>query len=72
MKRLMLIFAALAILLAASLLWLGSAPMDDAGTFDAPTAAAPDMAAPSGDGDGAQAEGPDNSFIVCPGHPRCP
>jgi hypothetical protein len=74
MKRLVLILAVLAILLGGALLWLASAPMGGAGTTSAPTSAgaAPDGAAPSGTVDNAEADGADNSFIVCPGHPRCP
>ncbi len=33
----------------------------------APTVAAPPMAAPEPEG-----SGPHNSFIICPGNPRCP
>ena len=72
MKRLVLILALLAVLLGGALLWLASAPVDQAAMGSAPmTDAAPDTAAPAGAG-GEPADGPDNSFIVCPGNPRCP
>jgi tetrahydromethanopterin S-methyltransferase subunit D len=74
MKRAVLIMALLAILLGATLFWLGGDGEPMGGAPDAATAtgAARETGAPSGAGSGAEEGGPDNSFIVCPGNPRCP
>ena len=74
MKRAVLIMALLAILLGATLFWLraGGGPMEGAPDAATVTSAAPETGAPSRVDGGAEEGGPDNSFIVCPGNPRCP
>ena len=74
MSRLVLAVAVLVVLAAAAFLWLSAPPaassLDASGaTSAAPDATAPDAAAPDAAGSADEAA---NSFIVCPGDPRCP
>ena len=60
-RTLILAAVALILLLAGALLLLGQEPGENMAPATAPATAAPE-----------EGSGPTNSFIVCPGNPRCP